>query len=498
MNDHSLPGSRPLDSISGLALLYLSLPIALFFLGWFNLPIGLALFLLLAIGVRHAIATTTPVSKPHRVPWQRHDLWGIVLIALVAVLWSLLGGAGHFFYANFDWTTRDAVLRDLALTDWPVGYAADGMFDQILRAPVAYYLPAAALSKVLGGDWASSLLWIWTAAGAGLFLSLLPQAPRFRWQVLGLIVVILFSGLDIVGWVTARGSLPELGGHIEWWARAYQYSSNSTQLFWVPNHALPAWIAIALLYRHWKNTDFLRFAPMLSATLPLWSPFAAIGMAPFLCLLIPSALRTRGALSVTNLAPAIGILAITGRYLTLDMETVPAQNMLAGGISLGFVTHYLWFVVLEFGLLSLILARRANATLLLIAVLSLASLPLFRLGQGNDLVMRGGVPALMLLCILTLDLFYQNDGHMVRRTFATVLLVIGAVTPAQEIIRAVALPAWKMDMAHNLVEASGGVAPPHYVAKLRQQGLIWMLRKPTHAFSPNEGPESISAEGSHP
>ena len=109
--------------------------------------------------------------------------------------------------------------------------------------------------------------------------------------------------------------------------------------------------------------------------------------------------------------------------------------------------------------------------------------------------MRGGIPALMMLCLLTLDLFYQGNGGMIRRTFTVGLLIIGAVTPAQEIIRAVALPAWKMNMAHNLIEASGGVAPPHYVAKLSQQGLIWMLKKPTHAFSPDPGQARIPAEG---
>jgi len=28
--------------------------------------------------------------------------------------------------------------------------------------------------------------------------------------------------------------------HLEWWAGRYQYSSMTTQLFWVPNHALGA------------------------------------------------------------------------------------------------------------------------------------------------------------------------------------------------------------------------------------------------------------------
>ena len=35
--------------------------------------------------------------------------------------------------------------------------------------------------------------------------------------------------------------------HIEWWARFYQFSSFTTQLFWVFNQAVPAWIATLLV-----------------------------------------------------------------------------------------------------------------------------------------------------------------------------------------------------------------------------------------------------------
>ena len=33
------------------------------------------------------------------------------------------------------------------------------------------------------------------------------------------------------------GRIWNITSHLEWWAGKYQYSSTTTQLFWVPNHA---------------------------------------------------------------------------------------------------------------------------------------------------------------------------------------------------------------------------------------------------------------------
>lgn len=469
--------SLPLDKTSAGALLYLGCPILIFFLGWFELPIALILLTVSGIGLRHAMA----VTNWHWASLQTRDNWAMLAIIVgTATLWSTFGGAGHFFYANFDWLTRDAVLRDLTMSDWPPSYGSDGVFEHILRAPVTYYLPAAAMGKILGVAWADWLLWIWTILGVSVFFALLPLPASLARSALLLAMVTLFSGMDVVGWTTLSGELPRVGQHIEWWARYFQYSSNSTQLFWVPNHALPGWIAITLFYRHWRHPDFSRFAPMLFAMLPLWSPFAAIGMLPFYGLVAVRAFREQQFFSIVNLLPAIGILALSGRYLTLDLFTVPAQSVFSmGSISVGFLLLYGFFVLLEFGLLCLVLYRSSGSLLLVIAFVTLSVLPMFRMGPGNDLVMRGSIPALMLICLLVIRHF-QNERWSTPRSIAIgLLLMLGAITPLQEFYRAVANPAWNSDLQVNLIEASGGHAPSHYVARLNQAGLQWLMKPPS-------------------
>lgn len=478
--------ARPLDTCSALALLYLASPVALFFIRWFQAWAAAVLLLALVLGVFHALKPALDSSDPKASSsWRLGMGLGLGLLA-VAVVWSSLGGAGHLFFANPDWTIRDAVLRDLTVSDGPPGYQLPGGLDLILRAPVAYYLPAATLGHWLGVGWADSLLLLWTALGVLLFLRLLPLSNQpLRWG-LGVACVVLFSGMDIVGGLLFYNAWPPAGSHIEWWARAFQYSSHTTQLFWVPNHALPAWLAMALFFRHWRHPDFLRFAPMLFALLPLWSPFAAIGMAPFYLLLVMDAMRAKWRFfNPWNLGPALLILATTGLYLTLDLASVPAQSQLGeAGMSLDFLILYGAFCALEFGLLGLALYRYGKGRLLAVALLTLCVLPFFKLGPGNDIVMRGGIPALMLLCLVFLSSLQDRRIRLQDLAGTAVILLIGAVTPLEEIYRAVAAPRWDFRQNVNLVQATDGKLPPHYVAHLHQALLQQLMRSPTPVNAP--------------
>jgi hypothetical protein len=177
------------------------------------------------------------------------------IAVVIGCAWTVFGGTDHLVFANADWHVRDAVLHDLVTSHWPVGYGLlDGM-ESVLRAPVAYYLPAALIGKLAGLSAAHMALSVWTAVGATLFLLQVLSLTRSRLGVAVLVaaVVVLFSGLDIIGNLLDDGprfrSDWNVTTHLEWWAGTYQYSSMTTQLFWVPNHALPGWLMIGLLYR---------------------------------------------------------------------------------------------------------------------------------------------------------------------------------------------------------------------------------------------------------
>lgn len=464
-----------MDNISLAAILYLALPLYIFVAGWLRPAFALVAIAIVSLGLRYAIKSIELEKISFGQVINKH----IILIAVVALLWSVFGGAGHFFFANSDWITRDAVLRDLTLSGWPPSYGQTDGYPQILRAPIGYYLPASIAGKLFGLDLADFALWLWTFMGILIFFKLLPKSASNTKNILGLLVIIFFSGLDILGWLKVQPNPPVLGLHLEWWGRLFQYSSNTTQLFWVPNHALPAWLAVALFYRHSESPGFSRALPFISAMLPLWSPFAAIGLLPFLLIYVANKTRAKEIFTIANLWSPMLIVALCTPYLILDMHTVPLESATNGADTpLQFFVHYGFFIVMEFAIIALLIYAKADRTILLTSLVTLSLLPFLRMGPGNDIVMRGAIPALMLICIMTMHYIQQEKKFDFRGVLIVVVLLIGAITPFQEFYRALTVDRWSPNLQKNLLEISGS-PPPHYVARLNNPALSKVMKEPS-------------------
>jgi len=455
-----------IDLADRLAVAYLALPVLIFFLGWFSLGVGGVLAFLLLMG-------TAPLFGAGSSGSRFSASWQVALVAFIAALaWTALGGAGHFVYANVDWPTRDAVLRDLVVSSWPPSYGKDGTTELILRTPVAYYLPAAILGKLLGLEWADFLLFLWTALGVGLFFVIaLSHGRTIRHIIIAVSVVVFFSGMDVFG--TGRYFLdrPGLTEHLEWWARIFQYSSNTTQLFWVPNHALPGWLVAALIYKHWRNPEFLKIAPIAFASTPLWSPLVTIGLAPFLLVIAAYHARQgswRGAVLPSAWLGALATFAVTGLYLVLDGGRIQSGWTIAMVKPLDeLAILYLKFVLLEFGLIAAAIWLIRRDVMVLVSVAVLLALPFYIFGPGNDLAMRASIPALMILSLAAVNALSRvNWSERPKQVVPLlILLTFGSITAIHEIARSLLFSRWAPNLNRNLVEVSRG-APAHYVARL--------------------------------
>jgi hypothetical protein len=472
---------RGVSLLDALISLYLVLPLLLF-CTWFKWPVAIGLGLLTCYGFVHALSGV----QLRRIELSRR---AIVLLAVVSLGWTALAGLGHFFFANLDWVTRDAVLRDLVETPWPPMYdAGDGSAaPQILRAPVGFYLPVAALGSVLGLRCADILLYLWTAFG--FVLVLWAAATLFatrRERVIAVLSMLLFGGLDMLGFALTRGRLPFLGEHIEWWASFAQYSSNSTLMFWVPNHALPAWLGLLMALRHWRTRELAQISLMLAAAIALWSPLSAAGLVPFYLAGL-NWRRDLGAVLATRVGlPFLALAALVARYITMDTQSI-ASGWAIGEFPNAATFWFLYgaFCLLEFGLLAMVLLRLHAFDLKLgIAVTILALLPFYHFGPGNDLVMRCSIPALAVLALACVEPLTKSPRPLARATLMA-LLAIGAVGAAQEPERALRAPRWGLT-GKSLAQVSadqspGHVAelPPNYVGRLIQPGLQALMRTPT-------------------
>jgi hypothetical protein len=457
---------------------YLVLPL-LIFSAWFKPPVAAVLSVLMLYALWKLQAGTR---------WREFGVRraAIAAIAVVSLAWTAMAGIGHFLYANLDWVLRDAVLRDLTATAWPPEYPFEGDFPLILRAPIAFYLPAAVVGWLAGPAVGDFTLYLWTALGFGLFLCAVTTLfETSRQRRIAVLLMIAFGGLDLIGWSLVKGYIPQASQHLEAWNLLAQYSSNSTLLFWVPNHALPAWLGTVLILRLWRRPELARIAPLMAATIPLWSPLAAIGLFPFYVAGLNWRRDFRALFAIGTGLPFVAMALVVARYVTMDSQGIPGGWGFQDRAFGDYVLQYLSLCIIEFGLVAWALHRLGAYDLVLkIAIAVLLLLPLYKFGGANDLVMRSSIPALTVLALACVRPLDDRTRSGWRYALMAVLLV-GAAGAVHEPIRAFARPAWQMTgrtLAQSQEMGSDDAfpsLPPHYVARLNQAGLAAMMREPT-------------------
>jgi hypothetical protein len=409
----------------------------------------------LALGASALVALTIWVFFARKllpVPALNTDaaaLWAVSLT--VAVGLCLLGGEGRLFYANTDWQIRDAVLYDLSSKPWPVLYQSVGKQELVLRAPLGMFILPALLGHALG----------WTAANlallaqnsvllGGAFVVLLETTRRWSARLVFFVVFTAFSGWDIVGEILIGHFAPfpgqeHLFPHLENWAGGLQYSSLVTDLFWAPNHAIPAWI-LAACYLAWRreNASPLALAGLAGLSV-LWSPLAVMGAVPFVGVAtftdwLKGRMSPIAPVTVAPLAIALSPVAV---YLTAGSGAVDH------GLNIGTraFTAYIPFLILEVAPLLWLAGRHKlsgfeDATDFPLCVLLLVLIPCYRIGFANDFMMRASIFPLTLLCMATVKSFKFDPKSPVTSDFvaASLVLTVGAVTPAAEITRALVEP----------------------------------------------------------
>lgn len=477
------PWWQSISSVESLALLYVALPNVLFLQGWIVSPwswLGAGVVTLCVLWtIRRTDVGPAPLPLGRR--W-----W---FIFAVATFWCLDGGIGHFVYANIDWFVRDAVLVDLVRNPWPVRYRL-GAEDMLMRSATGFYLLPALVGKLTSIRVADLALLVWTVIGVVITLALvLRDQPPWRVCVIRLVVFILFSGMDILPTVV-RHYPYNVGEFIEWWGRYISFQSQSTSLFWAPNHTIPVWIATAWLASQPFRAISIERASLFVVLIPLSSPIAGLGVALFVIGLIVHRFATERLMTVVRelidwrlLATAAVCLGLVYPYLLSGSGEIHSGFFWdLPWVGEDFVQRYLEFVLVEFlGVAVVLLMVRPRDPLLWLATAALLALPIYRFGPFNDLAMRGSITGLEVLAIRLgqwmgtwVEAPVGAEPRWRLRAAAVVLFSIGAVTPFMEMSRPLVRPAWSMDMQKSIVDASHGAS--HYLTPDRGPWLQRFLK----------------------
>lgn len=454
------------------ALCTLLLPATAFLLTWLRPMLGLpAAAALIAAFWLYVRASKSPAQDVfgHEDDAFECPVSLFILVLLCALLWTFFSGIGGLFYQNEDHYGRNAIFGDMLTNTWPVYF--DGT-PYALTYYIAYWILPALATKgaaaLLGPDAllpaANAALFIQTVwylvITLLLFLSLIRAKGLIR-NTLLLLLFVFFSGMDAL----ALPFFPDWwNNQLEWWAQGYQFSSNTTGLFWVYNQALPAWLAMMLLLDN--PQDVGSYALIGLCAFP-FSPMPFVGLMVYFIGLAAvrgvSLVRENGA---AHGAKMLLMQCLTARNLLACISIAPAfilyfmSNAATGGAPFRFdiyigsygageaLARLALFLVIEFGAYALVIGRRfyKNPVFLLTA-LSLVLAPMFRIGYGQDFSMRASIPGLMALCLFCGR--YLAAEKSVRRAPAlvlTTLLLIGSVTPAMEFIRG----AYKVKQARTI------------------------------------------------
>ncbi len=458
------PKLRTISSI------YLSIPVVIFLIGyikWYYTAIGVC-----AIG--YALYDICRKTKEVALAEKQIELpfWKLLIVFLLMLIWTHLGGMNGYWYQSSDYSARNAVLRDLVTHSWPVTYQ-DG--SSALVYYIGHWLPAAVIGKISNGlfhsmqlTWLSArmALWIWSSIGltiVALLLFLFVQADNRKKRILSILLLIFFSGMDIIGALLEHKLEANLSPnvlHLEWWTPKYwQYSSITTCLYWVFNQAIIPWLIVMLILIDSNPRYYILYI----ASCLICAPMPAVGI----CILmagkeiaaIVTAFRERNIkarikhiLSLPNVLVLITCIPVLAAYILsssaaadIEAKTTVAQT--------GSITHSLiqfgLFYALEAGIILLILWSNNKKNILFYVIgLSLLIIPRVHVGTGTDFCMRGSIPAVFALMVFSLqylissktELSGKNNGknsHRILTAALVIVLLIGAVTPAVEIYRGI-------------------------------------------------------------
>lgn len=478
------------------AFLYMGLPFIIFSLTWLAflpalISATVTLFILSLVIFPSLLQKR---SAPEGVVLNRNSVEELhvptlvlIAVAVLAGVWVWWSGIGGGFYQSGDFPYRNAVFHDLIDYKWPVIY---GGKKGMLAYYIGFWLPAAVVAKLAGGVihndaavWqiGNSALYLWTLLGVVLVLMMLffnVKATGGKKVLAATLIFLFFSGMDSVGWLScgingAFDRLVEENIHIEWWAKKIsfpsghllQYSSFTTQLFWVFNQAVMTWLCTLTLFREQtpENFVFIGMMSLFCGPIPFYG-FLVLALTLGVLFLWRARRHPKYMLlslfSLSNVLAVLGVFPVCFAYFTGNSAaTIKSGSKLLrfvprlifnvggqadGGLSGKRLLLFIAFLLLEFLLAAMLIVWHSRKELPFWVCLGMLCIfPMIFTGAAADFCMRATIPALVVMCVYIVRFLFEkwhSPRKSVDRLICIVLvlfLIFGAVTPVVEMSRGI-------------------------------------------------------------
>ena len=483
--------------------IYLALPVVVFCATWFNLPLALILCFISLLGIYK-------VCQDRRDNENAFSINGkmFTVAVICSIIWCFFAGIGYFYYQSWDYHFRNAIFRDLINYEWPVFYTKA---DTPLVYYMGFWLIPAGLSKLTSFFVshpetnfliANIYLFFYAAIGVSLiFLHLIAtiKTHSLKKILIAVVIFILFSGLDIIGNLFYSFS-GYFDYHLEWWASFMQYSSITTNMFWIFNQFIPIALVIFLIYNERKIQNF----GFIFALSLFFAPYPAIGvgiiMSTYTLQQFFMSAQKKGFIfdilfSVPNIIGILGIMPIVALYFATNSEAI---NKWYNIFDYTDMATLFVFLVLEFLLYAILIFKYYKKDVFfLTTVVLLCLIPFFRFDQQNNFCMRVSIPfltMLALLCIQFLFIKFNDRKAYLSKILLILLLIIGAATPLMEFYRGlyyvneakkinlVKDDIYTLDQKHVAMPDFGFQANHQFSAKFYQTDIFWQYLAKKRAY----------------